>query len=34
MAQLLREKVTDVHHWTDTLFSFKTTMSSRGPTGR
>ena len=25
MAQLLREKVTDVHHWTDTLFSFKTT---------
>ena len=25
MAQLLRETVTDVHHWTDTLFSFKTT---------
>ncbi len=25
MAQLLRERVTDVHHWTDTLFSFKTT---------
>ncbi|MEM0954218.1 MAG: ferredoxin--NADP reductase [Pseudomonadota bacterium] len=25
MAQLLKETVTDVHHWTDTLFSFKTT---------
>jgi ferredoxin/flavodoxin---NADP+ reductase len=25
MATLLREEVTDVHHWTDTLFSFKTT---------
>ena len=25
MAQLLRERVTDVHHWTDNLFSFKTT---------
>lgn len=25
MAQLLRERVTDVHHWTDSLFSFKTT---------
>ncbi|MFB3108356.1 MAG: ferredoxin--NADP reductase, partial [Candidatus Binatia bacterium] len=25
MAELLREQVTDVHHWTDTLFSFKTT---------
>jgi ferredoxin--NADP+ reductase len=25
MASLLRETVTDVHHWTDTLFSFKTT---------
>lgn len=25
MANLLRETVTDVHHWTDTLFSFKTT---------
>jgi ferredoxin--NADP+ reductase len=25
MAQLLRERVTGVHHWTDTLFSFKTT---------
>ena len=25
MAQLLREQVTEVHHWTDNLFSFKTT---------
>lgn len=25
MAQLLQEQVTEVHHWTDTLFSFKTT---------
>jgi ferredoxin--NADP+ reductase len=25
MAELLREQVTDVHHWTDNLFSFKTT---------
>jgi len=25
MAQLLRERVTEVHHWTDSLFSFKTT---------
>jgi ferredoxin--NADP+ reductase len=25
VAELLREQVTDVHHWTDTLFSFKTT---------
>jgi ferredoxin--NADP+ reductase len=25
MATLLRERVTDVHHWTDRLFSFKTT---------
>ncbi|GAB3278118.1 ferredoxin--NADP reductase [Parahaliea aestuarii] len=25
MATLLREQVTEVHHWTDTLFSFKTT---------
>ncbi|MEP5764564.1 MAG: ferredoxin--NADP reductase [Halieaceae bacterium] len=25
MAQILRERVTEVHHWTDTLFSFKTT---------
>ncbi len=25
MAELLRERVTDVHHWTDNLFSFKTT---------
>ncbi|MEE4660413.1 MAG: ferredoxin--NADP reductase [Halieaceae bacterium] len=27
MAELLRERVTDVHHWTDTLFSFKTTRN-------
>jgi ferredoxin--NADP+ reductase len=27
MAELLREQVTDVHHWTDTLFSFKTTRA-------
>ncbi len=25
MAELLREEVTAVHHWTDSLFSFKTT---------
>ncbi len=25
MANLLREQVTEVHHWTDRLFSFKTT---------
>ena len=25
MATLLREEVTEVHHWTDSLFSFKTT---------
>lgn len=25
MSNLLRERVIDVHHWTDTLFSFKTT---------
>ena len=25
MAQILREEVTAVHHWTDRLFSFKTT---------
>lgn len=25
MATLLREQVTEVHHWTDRLFSFKTT---------
>jgi ferredoxin--NADP+ reductase len=25
MASLLREEVTEVHHWTDRLFSFKTT---------
>jgi ferredoxin--NADP+ reductase len=27
MAQLLREQVTEVHHWTDRLFSFKTTRN-------
>lgn len=27
MAELLREQVTDVHHWTETLFSFKTTRN-------
>jgi ferredoxin--NADP+ reductase len=27
MAQLLREQVTEVHHWTDSLFSFKTTRN-------
>ncbi len=27
MAQLIKEQVTEVHHWTDTLFSFKTTRS-------
>ncbi len=27
MAELLRERVTKVHHWTDTLFSFKTTRN-------
>src|SRR4249920_3367706 len=27
MAQLLREEVTSVHHWTDRLFSFKTTRN-------
>ena len=27
MAELLRERVTEVHHWTDTLFSFKTTRN-------
>jgi ferredoxin--NADP+ reductase len=25
MAKLMIEKVTEVHHWNDTLFSFKTT---------
>lgn len=25
MAKLMTEKVTEVHHWNDTLFSFKTT---------
>lgn len=28
MSNLLRETVTDVNHWTDTLFSFKTTRNS------
>jgi|TARA_R100000005_G_scaffold96695_1_gene86236 ferredoxin--NADP+ reductase len=28
MATLLRERVTDVHHWTDRLFSFKTTRNA------
>jgi len=27
MSKLLREKVLEVHHWTDSLFSFKTTRS-------
>jgi len=27
MAELLRERVTAVHHWTDRLFSFRTTRS-------
>lgn len=27
MATLLREQVTEVHHWTDSLFSFKTTRN-------
>ncbi|HBX71873.1 MAG TPA: ferredoxin--NADP reductase [Halieaceae bacterium] len=27
MATLLRERVTEVHHWTDRLFSFKTTRN-------
>ncbi|KZX58097.1 ferredoxin--NADP(+) reductase [Halioglobus sp. HI00S01] len=27
MASLLREQVTEVHHWTDRLFSFKTTRN-------
>lgn len=27
MADLMREQVTSVHHWTDSLFSFKTTRS-------
>ena len=27
MSALLKEKVTEVHHWNDTLFSFKTTRS-------
>ena len=28
MAQLITETVTDVHHWNDTLFSFKTTRDA------
>lgn len=28
MAQILREQVTSVHHWTDRLFSFKTTRNA------
>ncbi|MDX1735131.1 MAG: ferredoxin--NADP reductase [Halioglobus sp.] len=28
MATLLREEVTEVHHWTDNLFSFKTTRDA------
>jgi ferredoxin/flavodoxin---NADP+ reductase len=28
MAQILQEQVTSVHHWTDRLFSFKTTRNS------
>ena len=27
MASILREEVTAVHHWTDHLFSFKTTRN-------
>ncbi|WNO08718.1 ferredoxin--NADP reductase [Teredinibacter sp. KSP-S5-2] len=27
MAELIRETVTEVHHWTDSLFSFKTTRN-------
>jgi ferredoxin--NADP+ reductase len=27
MATLARERVTDIHHWTDRLFSFKTTRN-------
>ncbi|MBP6724034.1 MAG: ferredoxin--NADP reductase, partial [Halioglobus sp.] len=27
MATLMRERVTSVHHWTDRLFSFKTTRN-------
>ncbi|MEP1470345.1 MAG: ferredoxin--NADP reductase [Halieaceae bacterium] len=27
MATILREQVTEVHHWTDSLFSFKTTRN-------
>ena len=28
MAKVIKEKVTSVHHWTDNLFSFKTTRAS------
>ena len=28
MAQILREEVTSVHHWTDRLFSFRTTRNA------
>jgi ferredoxin--NADP+ reductase len=28
MAQILREEVTSVHHWTERLFSFKTTRNA------
>ena len=28
MSQLLKEQVTDINHWTDSLFSFKTTRNS------
>jgi len=27
MSNLIQEQVTEVHHWNDTLFSFKTTRS-------
>lgn len=29
MATLIRERVTSVHHWNDTLFSFKTTRAQQ-----
>ena len=28
MAKLITETVTNVHHWNDTLFSFKTTRDA------
>ena len=28
MSELIRERITEVHHWNDTLFSFKTTRDS------